>query len=96
MRAAGVAFYRRLIQSLTRLGLDRALAETPRQFARRASAALAARPVAADPALDELPPQVVEAFYRVRFGHRELPLEDLGRLDARLDALEAGLAGRGP
>jgi transglutaminase-like putative cysteine protease len=91
-RMAGVAFYRRLLQSLTRLGLDRAAAETPRQFARRASEFLAAEGTASDPALGDIPRQVVEAFYRVRFGHLDLPPDALSRLEARLDTLDAGLS----
>jgi hypothetical protein len=39
----------------------------------------------------QVPQQIVEAFYRVRFGHLELEPASLQELDARLDALEASL-----
>jgi len=42
-------------------------------------------------AVAEVPQQVVEAFYRVRFGHLELEPAKLEELEGRLDALEASL-----
>ena len=42
----------------------------------------------------DVPQQVVDAFYRVRFGHLELEQASLEELDLRLDALEASLKGR--
>jgi hypothetical protein len=39
-----------------------------------------------------VPQQVVDAFYRVRFGHLELEPASLQNLNDRLDALEASLA----
>jgi transglutaminase-like putative cysteine protease len=100
-RAAGVAFYRRLAQLLAELGLERPPAETPREFARRAAVALSGRGPGAE-AVADVPPTIVDAFYSLRFGHRELPGGTLRHLEARLDALEASLrseagdgAGRG-
>jgi protein-glutamine gamma-glutamyltransferase len=87
---AGVAFYRRLSELLAACGLQRPPAETPREFARRAATFLAGRDPEAG-RLADIPAQVVDAYYRIRFGQHELPAEALGRLEARLDALEANL-----
>jgi protein-glutamine gamma-glutamyltransferase len=90
--AAGVAFYRRLAQLLAEFGLERPPTETPHEFARRSSGFLAGRRPASEPVAD-VPPQVVAAFYRVRFGNQSLTPETLRHLDSRLDALEASLRG---
>ncbi len=91
---AGILFYRRLSQLLARLELDRTPAETQAEFAVRASRMLSNRDQSG-PSVVDVPQQVVEAFYRVRFGHLELDPASLRELDARLDALEASLAGDG-
>jgi hypothetical protein len=84
----GVAIYRRLVQLLAEQGLERPPAETPREFARRARDVLASR---SEPGTDltDVPVLVVDAFYRIRFGHLKLDPEVQRRLEARLDALEA-------
>jgi hypothetical protein len=67
-RRATVAFYQRFESLVARIGLQRNNSQTQRQFATAASARLAASPhyvVAAD-----IPHQIVDAFYRVRFGHQ--------------------------
>jgi transglutaminase-like putative cysteine protease len=88
--SAGVGFYRRLAQLLSECGLERPPAETPHEFARRASGFLIGRGTHPEP-VSEVPAQVVDAFYHVRFGHRELLPEELQRLEQRLDALQASL-----
>lgn len=93
-RGVGVAVYRRLLQVLAGVGLARASSETPRQFARRAAAFLPAHGLT-DAALGQVPEQVVEAFYRIRFGHLDLPPDALTRLEARLDAFEEWLMAKG-
>ncbi|HWE37999.1 MAG TPA: DUF3488 and transglutaminase-like domain-containing protein [Isosphaeraceae bacterium] len=90
--AAGVAFYRRAAQILADYGLDRAPAETPREFARRAAAQLADDGPTAQ-AVADVPPLVVDAFYRIRFGRVEPRPEALQHIEGRLDALEATLRG---
>ena len=88
--AVGVAFYRRLSTLLAAVGLERPPAETPREFARRAAAFLDARgPSALD--LAAVPAEVVDAYYRVRYGLESFDPEALHALESRLDALEAGL-----
>jgi hypothetical protein len=88
--SGGHAYFARLVRMLSAQGLERAPAETPREFARRAGAFLAARPGPPD-GVAEVPDQVVEAFYRARFGHRTLSPEDLRQIDERLEALDVRL-----
>jgi len=89
-RTAGILFYRRLAQMLAEYDLQRTPAETQSEFALRAHKFLAGQGPLTDPVAD-VPQQVVEAFYRVRFGHLELEPVSLQELDAQLDALEASL-----
>lgn len=106
--AAGVAFYHRLLALLSQSGLQRTAAETPREFARRASLFLQNHQPAGDFAgadpegngqgsagvperLDSVPAEVVEAFYRIRFGDQILDPRTIATLESRLDALEARL-----
>ncbi len=87
---AGILFYRRLTQMLGELDLVRAPAETQNEFGLRAQKFLNRQgPLTQDVA--EVPRQVVDAFYRVRFGHLDIDPQSLEELDARLDALEACL-----
>jgi protein-glutamine gamma-glutamyltransferase len=87
---AGILFYRRLTQMLAEIELERTPAETQSEFALRAQKLLNRQgPFTQDVA--DVPQQVVDAFYRVRFGHLELAPESLEQLDGRLDALEASL-----
>ncbi len=88
---AGILFYRRLTQLLAQLELERTPGETQGEFASRAARFLAGRGQP-EQSVAEVPQEVVEAFYRVRFGHLELEAASLEVLDARLDALEASLS----
>ena len=90
---AGILFYRRLVQMLAAYDLERNPAETQSEFARRAHKFLIGQGPA-HPAGRRRPRQVVDAFYRVRFGHLELEPASLEELDARLDALETSLKSR--
>ena len=87
---AGILFYRRLTQLLAQLELERTPAETQGEFAVRAGKFLTGQGLPAQ-SVAEVPQEVVDAFYRVRFGHLELDPASLEELDARLDALEASL-----
>ena len=86
----GDQFYRRLLSLLERVEIRRPIAETPREFARRAAAHLAGRGAGVE-AVADVPPLIVDAFYRIRFGHHALSDADQHLLAARLDALEARL-----
>jgi transglutaminase-like putative cysteine protease len=92
--SAGAAFYRRLAELLARCGLERPPAETQDEFARRATVFLTARGSTTEPVAD-VPRLVVDAFYRVRFGHRDLAPGADRLLEQRLDALEKTLADSG-
>jgi protein-glutamine gamma-glutamyltransferase len=87
---AGILFYRRLTQLLAAYELDRNPAETQSEFAGRAHKFLTGKGSPTQPVAD-VPREVVDAFYRVRFGHLELEPDSLHKLDARLDALESSL-----
>jgi hypothetical protein len=86
----GVAFYRRLTQLLAEFGLERPTAETQNEFARRAAVFLTGKGSSTE-SVAEVPGQVVDAFYRVRFGHSELPPGMLKHLESQLDTLESCL-----
>ena len=86
----GVLCYRRLVSLLDELGQKREPAETPREFARRAAGFLSGSGSGTEGVAD-VPPLVVETYYRIRFGQGELDDETLARLEARLDALESRL-----
>jgi transglutaminase-like putative cysteine protease len=90
--SASQVSYRRLTQLLSAFGLDRPSAETQHEFANRASAFLTGRG-SSTLGVADVPPLVVAAYYRVRFGHRDLPPVLLEQLERRLDALEASLNG---
>ena len=88
--AAAIAFYRRLLALLAEYGLERPPAETPREFARRAAVFLAGHGSGVE-AVADVPPLVVDAFYKIRFGEQTLVDDDFDLVNARLDALEAKL-----
>lgn len=87
---AGVVFYRRLTLLLAEFGLERPPGETQREFADRATVFLAGRGSSTEPVAD-VPSSVVNAFYRVRFGHQGVTPAALHVLEKSLDALEASL-----
>jgi transglutaminase-like putative cysteine protease len=86
----GTLFYRRLVQLLSEYDLERSPTETQGEFALRAHKFLTAQGPQSDPVAD-VPREVVEAFYRIRFGHLQLEPEFLDALNCRLDALEQRL-----
>jgi len=89
-QSVGDSFYRRLLQLLETSGISRPAAETPREFARRAAQFLAGHG-SGNEVVADVPPLVVDAFYRIRFGDHPLSEVDQRLLVSRLDALEARL-----
>jgi hypothetical protein len=87
---AGEVFYRRLAQLLASFELKRSSAETQQEFAHRAEQTLKQHGSITAKVAD-VPRLVVRAFYRVRFGHRDLAPEARRDLEVGLDALEASL-----
>jgi transglutaminase-like putative cysteine protease len=89
-RRAPVQFYRRLESALTRIGLRREATQTQRQFAGVAAQRLAESPHHA--ALADIPHQIVDAFYRVRFGQSTLDPQQQAVIARQLKLLEETLA----
>lgn len=85
-----IAFYQRLMALLSTQGLERAEAETPREFGARAIAQLTAR--CGDEQLFDVPRRVIEAFYRVRYGDEAISSDESVELRAGIDRLEQALA----
>jgi transglutaminase-like putative cysteine protease len=84
---AGILFYRRLVQLLAEYELERSPAETQNEFANRAYRFLSGQGTRTQEVAG-LPQKIVDAFYQVRFGHRDLSPEALGELESCLDALQ--------
>jgi hypothetical protein len=84
-----VAFYDRLLACLRRHALEKAPGATPRQFAEQARTVLAAQ--LRSPELSAVPAELVEIFYRIRYGSLILDDATQRSLDARLRQLEAAL-----
>jgi transglutaminase-like putative cysteine protease len=91
-RPMRVGFYERLEHTLAAYGLRRSVQQTPLEFALAAGAEMVAtaelRPHAT------LPRQIVEAYYRVRFGGRSLSAREQTAVDEALGRLTAVLSGR--
>jgi len=89
---ARVEFYRRLEAVLARFGLIRSPAQTQREFAREAGRKIAES--TGQSHLAPLPGQVVEAFYRVRFGSTPLDSPQADAVEQALRQLRQAAAGR--
>jgi hypothetical protein len=87
-----VDFYDRFEALLTHHGMPRTQSQTQREFALATGGHLAESPLTQPVGL--LPRRIVEAYYRVRFGHRELTGEETRSIDEALGALAAALAAR--
>ena len=90
--SAGALFYRRFAEILAEFDLKRTPTETQGEFALRAHKVLSAQGQQSDSVAD-VPQEVVDAFYRIRFGHLQLEPESLEAINGRLDALELRLKG---
>lgn len=86
-----IAFYRRFEQLLARRNLVRAAGQTQREFAIALGGHLADR--VETHAAVPIPRQVVDAFYRVRFGEEALDNVERDGVEQALDVLERALKG---
>lgn len=91
-RDSGIAFYERFRALCRARGLDRQLAQTPREFAAAVSGALGDQLARAD--LAEFPAELIDWFYRVRYGNRPLDTAMEALLISRLERLEVALSER--
>jgi hypothetical protein len=90
-----VEFYRRLEKILAKHGIERDEGQTPSEFAVDAGAKLSSRLTGQksdSSAVAEIPKQVVDLFYRVRFGDERLDTVDLQQLENWLGKLQKSLA----
>lgn len=88
-----IGFYRRLERLLAYWGVIRRPSQTPKEWAELAAAQLPQEGL--DPDLGQVPKEVVEAYYAVRFGRRILTEAADLALHARLDQLEKSQRLRG-
>ncbi len=89
---SSVEFYRRFEQIVQRLGLRRIAGQTPREFAHVVGDRLVAMNGRREQA--ELAMQVVEAYYRVRFGRQKLDPASAQSVERALAELTAGTKSR--
>ncbi|HEV3338985.1 MAG TPA: DUF3488 and transglutaminase-like domain-containing protein [Pirellulales bacterium] len=85
-------FYDRFEALLDRYGMPRTKSQTQREFALATSGHLAESPWTQQ--VGPLPRRIVEAYYRVRFGRRELTGDELRSIEEALGELAAALAAR--
>lgn len=88
--AVFVPFYERFRKAAARAGMERASAQTQREFAALVRERVRRGPVPAS--LDDVPADVAAGFYRVRFGGESLSEGELENLRRRLDEFESRLA----
>ncbi len=89
-RQIRIAFYERFEALCRQLGLVRPRFQTQREFASTVGPRI--RELVQSPDwLPELPPRLVEFFYRARFGEEELASPDIDQLNRDMTALEEAL-----
>jgi hypothetical protein len=87
-----IPFYERYRKLLADHGLQRGISQTQREFALDARGTFSSALAASE--LDDLPRQLAERFYAVRFGSEPLSNEELEDLNHKLDLLDRCLNGR--
>src|SRR6202012_1274546 len=87
-----VDFYDRFEALLARYGMPRSQTQTQHEFALATSGHLVESPLTQQAGL--LPRRIVEAYYRVRFGHRDLTGDEAKSIEEALGELAAALAAR--
>jgi transglutaminase-like putative cysteine protease len=89
-REIRIAFYVRFEALCRQLGLIRSSYETQREFAGSVGARIRQDVISSD-GLPEVPPRLVEFFYRARFGDEDLSPAVVEELDRDLNSLEEAL-----
>jgi hypothetical protein len=89
-REIRIAFYARFESLCQQLGLVRASNQTQREFAGTVGPRIRQVVASAD-GLPDLPPRLVEFFYRVRFGDEDLAPAVVAQIDSDLTSLEHAL-----
>jgi hypothetical protein len=89
-RGIRIAFYERFEAICRQLGLVRSSDQTQREFAGTVGARIREVVASAD-GLPDVPPRLVEFFYRVRFGDEDLASAVIEQLDRDLTSLEGAI-----
>jgi len=89
VRQLKVPFYERLVSLLKSMGLTPTPAQTAREFVLQTIPDLNTRLGSSE--VGDWPNEVVDDFYRVRFGKQELSAEEARELDQRLTRIEEAL-----
>ena len=89
-RRARVAFYEQLEALLARYGIRRSGHETQREFATDVAGRLLSMPLTQH--IASLPGRIVEVFYGVRFGNRDLEATDSQQMEHAISELRHALA----
>jgi hypothetical protein len=87
-----IAFYDELVRLLQSYQLPKLPSATPRQFAEEAAMALERLP-GGDAAVSRIPIELVDRFYRVRFGHNDLSPPEIEETNHMLRMLAETLRG---
>jgi hypothetical protein len=93
-RLAGtrIEFYKRFESLVSKLGLRRQPGETQREFAQSAASRLAESTGGAA-AISDIPHQIVNVFYDVRFGNTPLSEQQTAEMDGKLEVLKKAVSG---
>jgi hypothetical protein len=89
-RQIRIAFYERFEELCRQLGLVRPRTQTQREFAVAVGPRIR-QMIESPDGLPELPPRLVELFYRARFGDEELSPPVIDELNRDMSALEQAL-----
>jgi hypothetical protein len=89
---AVVEFYEQFLAIVSKLGLRPQPHQTQREFAQDVQRSLAG--ALTDKELSELPCEVTDLFYRVRFGGTELAEVDLSRIEVQMQRFAETLPGK--
>jgi hypothetical protein len=87
-----IAFYEQLLQALEAHGLHKLAGWTPQQFAEQAGTAL--RQSSGTESISVIPAELIDYFYRVRFGCHDLDPRESSEIEFKLRSLRQAIAQR--